>query len=128
LPQITFEGTVFSGKGEGKKFISLPWVKRQIEEKLGFTPYAGTLNIRLATESANRKKLLEKAKKLEIQPEEGFCKGSLIKAKMEGLCCGVIVPQVPGYPVNVLEVVAAWNLRERLKLVDGSEVCVLVTA
>jgi riboflavin kinase len=78
LSQITFEGTVFSGKGEGKKFISLPWVKRQIEEKLGFTPYAGTLNIRLTAESANRKELLEKAKKFEILPEEGFCKGSLI--------------------------------------------------
>jgi riboflavin kinase len=127
LLQITFEGTVFSGNGEGKKFVSLLWVKRQIREKLGFTPYAGTLNIRLTDENSKRKKLLEKAEKFEIKPEEGFCTGYLVKAKICGLCCGVIVPQVPSYPVNVLEVVAAWNLRERLKLVDGGEVCVLVT-
>ncbi len=56
LQKIVFKGTVFSGKGEGRKFIELPWVKRQIEEKLGFTPYSGTLNIRLIKRSAKSKK------------------------------------------------------------------------
>jgi riboflavin kinase len=126
LPQLTFKGTVFSGNGGGRKFISLPWVKRQIREKLGFTPYSGTLNIRLTKESVRQKKLLKKAEKFEISPVKGYCTGTLIEAHMEELKCGIVLPQVPNYPQDVLEVIAAWNLRERFKIEDGSEVCVTV--
>ena len=127
MPQLTLRGTVFSGNGDGRKFISLPWVTRQIQEKLGFTPYAGTLNIRLTKESAKKKKLLEEAEKFEIKPEEGYCTGILIKAKIRNLSCAVITPQIPRYPQDELEVVAALNLRERLSLSDGSAVSVDVT-
>ena len=126
MPQVTFKGTVFSSNGEGRKFISLPWVKRQIQEKLGFTPYSGTLNIRLTKESVQQKKLLEKAEKFEISPEKGYCTGTLIEAQMEGLKCGIVLPQVPNYPQDVLEVIAAWNLRERFEIEDGSKVCIAV--
>ena len=127
MREIVFKGTVFSGTGEGQKFIDLPWVKRQIHEKLGFTPYSGTLNIRLTKESAQKKKRLNEAEKFEIKPEEGYCTGILIKAKIGNLSCAVITPQIPSYPQDELEVVAAWNLRERLSLSDGSAVSVDVT-
>jgi riboflavin kinase len=127
LPQITFQGTVFSGNGEGRKFIGLPWVKRQIREKLGFTPYAGTLNIRLTEESVLQKEFLKKAEKFEIFPEKGYCTGILFEACIKELKCGIVQPQLRSYPRDELEVVAACNLRERFKLVDRSEVCVSVT-
>jgi riboflavin kinase len=127
LREVTFRGKVFSGTGEGRKFIDLPWVKRQIEEKLGFTPYSGTLNIRLADEGVKQKKLLEKAERQEVCPEKGYCTGILIKARIDGLAyAAVLIPQVPTYPCDVLEVIAPWYLRERLKLTDGSEVTVTV--
>jgi len=126
LGKIIFKGTVFSGTGEGRKFIDLPWVKRQIEEKLGFTPYSGTLNIRLSNESAKQKKLLENAERLEVYPEKGYCTGILIKANIDSLEGAIIIPQVPNYPSDVLEVIAPWYLRERLKIADGSEVTVTV--
>ena len=127
MREIVFKGTVFSGNGEGRKFIDLPWVKRQIQEKLGFTPYAGTLNIRLSREGLEQKKLLAKAERLDIEPEKGYCRGILIKAKITGLDCGIIIPQVPVYPSDVIEVVAPVFLRQRLHLSDGSEVGVSVT-
>jgi riboflavin kinase, archaea type len=126
LPKILFKGTVFSGKGEGRKFIELPWVKQQIENKLGFTPYSGTLNIRLSNEGAKQKKLLENVTQIEICPEKGFCKGMLIKSSIDGLECAIIIPEVPHYPSDVLEVIAPWYLRERLKIVDCNEVTVIV--
>jgi riboflavin kinase len=126
LGKIIFKGAVFSGTGEGRKFIDLSWVKRQIEEKLGFTPYSGTLNIRLSNESAKQKKLLENAERLEVYPEKGYCTGILIKAYIDSLECAIIIPQVPTYPSDVLEVIAPWYLRERLKIADGSEVTVTV--
>ena len=127
MQRVTFTGTVFSGTGEGRRFIELPWVRRQIEEKLGFTPYPGTLNIHLNKESTGRKKLLEKAKRLEVCPEKGYCTGILIKAYIDSTECAAIMPQIPSYPNDVLEFIAPWYLRERLNLLDGSEVAVTIT-
>jgi len=126
LPKIIFEGTVFSGSGEGKKFIDLPWVKRQIQEKANFIPYPGTLNIRLRKENIKRKKTLEAAKHTEVCPEEGYCTGLLIKAQIDSTGCAVILPQTPDYPSDVLEVIASCYLRGNLSLHDGSVVKVTV--
>ena len=53
-------GRVFTGQGEGKKYVSLSWVKHQIKEKLGFDPYPGTLNLRLDEENAKHRVVLER--------------------------------------------------------------------
>jgi riboflavin kinase len=127
LKKIELNGKVFSSRGEGKKFLELPWVKRQIKQKLGFTPYPGTLNVRLSEESVKRKKLLEKAHSIKVFPAEGYCSGKLIKAFIGKLECAIVIPEVAGYPKEVLEVIAPVNLRETLQLKDGGEVTVTVT-
>ena len=75
MPQIVFEGTVFSGQGRGKKFVELPWVKRQVEEKLGFSPYPGTLNLRLTGKNVEKRRLLENAGGLTVEPQTGYYSG-----------------------------------------------------
>lgn len=124
MPQIVFVGTVFSGKGEGKKFICLPWVKSQIKEKLGFSPYAGTLNIRLNSESIGKKIFLGNKGAIWIDPQTGYCPGVVFKAHIGNLDVAIVVPKIPNYPSDVLEVIASVYLRERLKLADGCEVAV----
>ena len=126
LERIELSGTVFSSRGEGKKFLELPWVKRQIKQKLGFTPYQGTLNVMLSEESVKRKKLLEKAHSIKVCPADGYCSGALIKAFIGKLECAIVVPEVAGYPKGVLEIIAPVNLRETLQLEDGGEVTVTV--
>jgi riboflavin kinase len=123
---MELSGTVFSGGGEGKKFLELPWVKQQLTEKLGFAPYSGTLNVKLSEESVKRRKLLEKAHSIKICPADGYCTGTLFKASIGTLECAIVVPEVEGYPKDLLEIIAAVNLREQLKLEDGSEVTVTV--
>jgi riboflavin kinase len=126
LKTIKLNGTIFSGQGEGKKFLELPWVKRQLEEKLGFTPYSGTLNILLSRESVKRRKLLEKAHSLKVCPAEGYCNGLIFTASIGDLRCAIVIPEVANYPSNVLEIVAPENLREKLHLKDGDETSVCV--
>jgi len=126
LRQLVFQGKVYTGTGQGKKFVSLPWVKQQIEEKLGFSPYAGTLNIHLTAESAKRRLLLETAEGMEITPEAGYYPGELFEAKVGGLQAGVVIPKVLKYPGDVLEIIAPVCLRQRLKLTDGNTVAVTV--
>jgi riboflavin kinase len=126
LKKIKISGTVFSGGGEGKKFLEIPWAKRQIKEKLGFAPYPGTLNIKLSPGNVKRRNLLEKAHSIKICPAEGYCNGLLINAFIGTLECAIVLPEVAGYPKDVLEIIAAVNLREALQLEDGNEVTVTV--
>ena len=127
MKSLCLKGEVFSGRGEGVKFIELDWVKKQMEEKLGFTLFPGTLNVKLTTDSVKMGKLLKKRAGVEILPASGYCRGRLFKAILNGVECAVIVPEVVGYPENIVEVVAPVNLREKLCLLDGSLVEVEVT-
>lgn len=119
MKTLHIKGRVFSGSGEGTKFTELPWVKKQITEKLGFTPHPGTLNMKLIGNHA-KLELLKKAQTIEILPEKGFCKGKLFNAiLMNEIKCAIVVPEIENYPENILELVAPINLREKLSLKDG---------
>lgn len=121
------EGKVFSGTGEGAKFVSLPWVRKQIIKKLGFEPYPGTLNIKLAKVHTNLEECLKKAKPIEISPRKNFCSGICFKAcLMDNLECAVVIPAVAGYPEDVIEILAPVNLREKFQLKDGDTVRVKI--
>ena len=126
MKRMKLNGTVISGESDGKKFMELPWVKRQITEKLGFTPHPGTLNLKLTKENAKHRKLLEKASAEKILPAEGYCDGLLFKAFIDIVQCAIVIPQVAGYPNDLLEVIASVNLRKTLQLEDGCEVTVIV--
>lgn len=126
LLKIELAGKVFTGQGEGREYVGRPWVKREIEEKLGFTPYAGTLNLKLTAESVERRSVLENSAFLRVCPSEGCCSGIIFKASIDNLECGVVIPEVEGYPKDVLEVIAWVYLRDRLNLRDGDEVTVTV--
>ncbi|MGQ9479471.1 MAG: DUF120 domain-containing protein [Thermoproteota archaeon] len=122
---VKLKGKVFSGTGKGALFVTLSWVRKQFVDKLGFTPYPGTLNLRLP--SKNNRKVLDEEKGIGIEPEEGFCHGKCFKAiianRIEGT---VLIPGVPGYPLDVVEILAPVYLREKLGLKDGDEVEVTI--
>jgi riboflavin kinase len=126
LKKIKLSGKVFSGRGEGEKFLELSWVKQQVRDKVGFIPYHGTLNVRLSEESTKRRKLLEKAASMKVCPAEGYCNGKIFKAFVGMLTCAIVIPEVAGYSGNVLEIIAPANLREKLQLADGDEITVTV--
>lgn len=124
---IQVKGRVFSGRGEGSKFIGLPWVKSQTAEKLGFTPFKGTLNLLLDGDNSNIIEALENAKPTLIVPEPGYCRGKCLKASIMGSVEGaIVIPEIEGYSKNVLEVIAPVNLRERFRLKDGDTVEIMV--
>jgi riboflavin kinase len=119
LKVIRLEGKVFSGTGGGSEYFRLVWVKKQVEEQLGFSPYVGTLNIRLNDESIPQKRALTKEPALEIVPDAGYCRGKLFKAILKDCVkAAVVVPDVPDYPEYVLEVISSENLRKKLQLSD----------
>lgn len=127
MKTLRIEGRVFSGKGEGARFIKLPWVEMQIVEKLGFTPDFGTLNLKLSKEESRHRTLLKKAEAIVISPAKGFSRGRCFKAELaNNLECAIVIPEIPNYPEDMIEVIAPTNLRERLDLKDGDYVQVKI--
>lgn len=131
-PSITLEGILFSGLGEGAYYVTRDGYRKQFLEKLGFDPFPGTLNLKLATEY-DMKTLSE----LEVYPAidiQGFenesrtfghvkCYPAIINNKVKG---AVISALRSHYNSSVLEVIAPTFLRNQLKLKDGNKVKVEV--
>ena len=123
MKSLSVEGKVFSGKGEGANFLKLKWVKKQIKEKLGFTPHLGTLNIKLSEEYSDLKNLLKRMKGMAITPTNDFCRGKCFRAYlMDGVECAIVIPEVGDYPEDLMEIVAPVNLREKIHLKDGDTI------
>ena len=129
LKSLCLRGTVFSGNGEGAIYLKLPWVKKQIREKLGFVPYPGTLNVSITEESVTLKKTLAQGESnIDILPAKGFQPGKCYRASLKTeLMCALILPEVAGYPENVIEIIGPENLRKKFHLSDGETVEVRVT-
>jgi len=125
--ETVFEGVVFSGLGEGAYYISQPGYKKQFVEKLGFEPYAGTLNLRVRKEDQEEVRLLEASPFTLI---EGFTNGNRsfgpakcfqdeIADKAEG---ALIFPVRTHYAGDVVEMISPQYLRKLLHLKDGDAV------
>ena len=129
--KIILEGTLFSGFGEGSYYLSHEGYHQQFTQKLGFTPYPGTLNVKLSPNELRKKQDLEMYPSIII---EGFkedqrsfgkvkCFPVLINNTVKG---AVIIINRTHYDESVLEVIAPVYLRDRFNLKEGSKVTIEV--
>jgi CTP-dependent riboflavin kinase len=114
---------VVSGIGEAAKFVELPWVRRQLRNVAGLQLYPGTLNIRLIGSSMKTRSRLDERRGKLIEAVSGYHRGVCFNARLMGVVdCAVIIPLIPDYPDDVLEIVAAVNLRDSFNLHDSDYV------
>ena len=120
---MEIQGTVTSGYGRGAYFLNQEFYKLKFNQKCGFTPFPGTLNISVPEE------YLEDIKKLKmnctnvIKPKEGFGGVKYIRATLANDIVGAIVfPDKTSHEENYLEFIAKDNLRKKLNLNDGNSV------
>jgi len=124
---ILVKGKVASGVGRGSWFMGLDWVKQQIREKLGFEAYKGTLNLKLDDEVSRTVQSFTKPRLgISIEPVDNtFASGKAFKIRIGGKVEGaLVIPLIPNYPLNQMEIIAPINLREAFGLQDGDEVTV----
>ena len=131
-PSVTFEGTVFTGLGEGAYYIGKEHYRKQFIEKLGFDPYPGTLNLKLSSDyDLKTRTELEAYPAVEVQ---GFknedrtfglvkCYPAMIGNKVKG---ALILALRSHYDASVVEIIAPVCLRKHLNLKDGNKVKVEV--
>src|SRR2546425_2694252 len=101
--------------------MSLAWVRSAVHRSLGFEPYPGTLNVRLADpDMRSRWREVSKQRALLLTPPPPeTCGGRLVSITLPpGVAAAVIVPDVTRDDDDVLEGISAVHLRSGIRLQD----------
>jgi len=129
---VSLTGTVTSGMGEGRHYITLPGYMTQFREKLGYEPFAGTLNVDLTDESIRRRAHVGAIDPITIEGWEddertygpAYCYPATVVADERYERAHVIAPERTHHGDDHLEVIAPDRLRDALELTDGDEVTI----
>lgn len=127
--EVILIGVAASGLGRASQFTHLPWASEQFARKLKLRPIPGTFNVRLADdEIRSRWESLKREAGIEIDPPDvgscvARCYPVLVNDRIRG---AIILPHVPGYPEDQVEVLAEQSVRAALSLKDGDGVTLRV--
>ena len=134
--EIELEGMVTGGMGEGRHYISLPGYNRQFEDRLGYEPYPGTLNVDLLEESVRRRSAVSSLEPVPIDgwedDERTYGPAVCYPATLEtadGECyegAHTIEPERTHHDEDKLEVIAPAKLRDELGLSDDDHLTIYV--
>jgi riboflavin kinase len=131
---VTLDGSVTGGMGEGKHYISLPGYMTQFEERLGYEPYPGTLNIDLTPDSVRARAGMRSLDAIPIDSWEddertfgsATCYAATLSAGETYEDAHIIVPDRTHHDETQLEVIAPDRLRDVLDVADGDRLTVTV--
>lgn len=123
--RVRFRGTVASGLGEGRYYLSQPGYVLQFQERVGYPPYPGTLNVRLAAADLVRVGSVKNWDGIRIDGFEAsgrtFGGATCYPARLSGRPCHLIVPDRTHHQ-DVVEFIAAEFLRGALGVKDDDAV------
>ena len=138
LESIVILGTVQSGMKEGAYYVSIKGYFDQFQEKLGFLPYKGTLNLEL--NNTNIDLLREKLKNLKPVIIAGFkddnsertygvvdcynCSISRIDNPEEKIKAAILDIKRTHHKKNIIEILAEPYLRDYFNLKDGDKLII----
>lgn len=118
-------GEVVSGLGEGRYYLSQPGYVVQFSERLGYSPFPGTLNVKLKAAELRRLSAVGDWNGVRIDGFQAsgrtFGGATCYAARIDGHRCHLIRPDRTHH-TDVAEFVSAENLREALRLRDGSPI------
>ncbi len=118
------QGIVQGGLGQGNSFTQLDWVRQQFRDKIGFDPYPGTLNLRVQDRDGLAGLRAERG--IRIEPgAPGYCAAKCFRVEIGERVAGAwIIPEVPAYPDDLIELMAPVSLRDALGLKVGDVVSI----
>jgi len=151
---LVIEGVLRDGLRVAAQFTELPWVREQFQRKLGLDVWPGTVNLQVVDPTGlaalARLRLPPDApgavlSGVPIEPPgpaptsaagapgaadlshtPAFCVGYCFPARIGGLPAAVVIPHVPDYPADKLELVAGVRVRDALGVAPGDRVLVEV--
>ena len=120
---MDIKGIVTSGQGKGAYFMSLPVYKTQFEKQLNFSPFPGTLNIKISEEEIDTIHSIDEDKLKIIEGKENFGDVLLIHATLNDKVDGAIVfPKKTTHKENILEFITSKKLKDVMGIKNGDYV------
>lgn len=132
VTRVELRGVVFSDLGLAGAFMSLEWARRAMQEKIGFDPFPGTLNLRLQGDEEIARWRLVKQAVTPIKmpsPDPACCDSHYFLGSLSGWPdnngarerIAVVVPEVKDYPEDKIEIIAGRALKTTYSIQDGDE-------
>lgn len=129
---LEFKGTIISGMGEGAYYMSMKGYTKQFKTKLGYTPFPGTLNVKL-----KNKEYTEAKRSLDVYGGimiNGFSDGKrtygwvkCYPAKINNsIDSALITLERTHYDDSVIELISYTNIKKAAKLSTGSQISVRI--
>ncbi|MGB6500454.1 MAG: DUF120 domain-containing protein [Thermoplasmata archaeon] len=123
--RVTIDGAIASGLGEGRYYLSQPGYVVQFTERLGYTPYPGTLNVRIDTAATRTLSVVSgwTGQRIDGFQASGrtFGGATCFSARIGGRPGHLIRPDRSHYK-DVVEFIAPERLRDALRVKDGDSV------
>jgi riboflavin kinase len=127
--KIQFKGRVVSGMGEGRYYTEQRGYVDQFQEKLGFAPFPGTLNVEIKHIERNKLRLLKNQKAIAVNEfqtkNRTFGNVRCFRAEINGIDGAIVLPLRSHYS-NILEFISPHHLRDTLQLKDGDDVNIVI--
>lgn len=128
---MRLSGRVATGLGEGSYYMEQPSYVKQFERELGFTPYPGTLDIKLEKDSLELREMLARLPSNQVSgfetKERTFGPVKYFPARLRKSKAALVMP-LRSHHSDIVEIIAPNKLRRSLRLKDGDRVEVEVTA
>lgn len=127
---LKFDGFVTSGLKKAGIFMKKDIYYKQYEDKLGFLPYAGTLNVKLKEEIeiSVKDQIEEHLQKIEGNDKFGavYFIDATLKVNSKKERGAILFPIKTTHNIDTLEFVSEKNLRKTLNLNDYDKVSVII--
>jgi riboflavin kinase len=127
---FTLSGRVVTGMGEGSYYMGQPRYAEQFKRELGFSPYPGTLDIKLDRASLELKEVLLRTPSNQVEgfktSERTFGPVRFFRARLKGTNGAIVLPNRTHHS-DILEVISPRCLRRTAGLRDGNIVNVEVS-
>jgi len=122
--QVTISGRLFSGMGKGRYYVGHPEYQRKFRESLGYSPYPGTLNVKLEDRdvigSVNHLRTMEGIKIGSFTMNgESFSSLTCFNGTMRSEKVTLLLIDVTYYNETVAELISPAYLRGKFGLKDG---------
>jgi riboflavin kinase len=128
--RMKFSGRIVDGFRKGKFYLSLPGYRKGIRNRLGFEPYAGTLNIKLSKKDSGIRSEILREEPVVINGfktrKRTFGDLFAYHCRVNGRNAAIVFPLRSNHPQDIIEIIADVNLRKVLGRGSGSGVVVEV--
>jgi riboflavin kinase len=117
MERIILEGIVTTGLKEGAFFMSMEYYKKEIKKKLGFDAYPGTLNIKINKEQIESIKKINQIRIDAYKKDDKTFGGiSCYKAKINNINGSIVIPDINKHKKDIIEFIAPFHLKSKLKI------------